>query len=436
MLHIYSSPITHVTKPQGPASRPDKHVIFTMLMPLFQLTMIHMLGVHQRWSHQRLVPTSITSIISLVHFHTVLWLSPSSYPLLNYVPCLFETGLIAVTLLTIGLNALTQLLLEGSITRPLFGHQATLLPKWDEDFSIVLLRLGTASLEATSVAGLGNEVGGVTLSDTTVTNKPLIEYGSVEMNRFGVTSISHTMEGRGRRRRPKEGLANEIKSVKAGSNETELWIESAWYRELLKFGLGICKFVRGLWRFLWDGLRGKIRYRFREVVSAPDRTAALRRSASGVSDGSEEPDIYDRFLRGESLTDDEDDFDPTRRSRTASTSGTPSAESDDGDANETVSLYADLSSAASTSTSAPVLLAHMTDTATSPLTRRRYSRLVNPGESGTPEQATLFDTWSKIIDDRRSTVGSVEENDGSGDSRRNCVICTAEPRQIICWPCR
>jgi hypothetical protein len=22
------------------------------------------------------------------------------------------------------------------------------------------------------------------------------------------------------------------------------------------------------------------------------------------------------------------------------------------------------------------------------------------------------------------------------DSRRNCVVCTAEPRQVICWPCR
>src|ERR1700735_1646403 len=123
--------------------------------------MTHILGVNQRWSHQRLIPTAVTCILGLVHFHAVLWFSPSSYPLLNYMPCLFESLLSLVTLLTIALNALTQLLLEGAVTRPLFGHAATLLPRSDEDFSIVLLRLGAASLEATSVAGLGNEVGGV-----------------------------------------------------------------------------------------------------------------------------------------------------------------------------------------------------------------------------------------------------------------------------------
>lgn len=395
-----------------------------------------MLGVSQRWSHQRLVPTSITSLFSLVHFHTVLWFSPSSYPLLNYMPCLFETGLIAVTLLTIALNVLTQLLLEGSVTRPLFGHQATLLPKWDEDFSIVLLRLGTASLEATNVAGLGNEVGGVTVSNTTVANKPHIEYGSAELNRFGVTSISNTMEGRGRRRKIKEGLANEIKSVKASSSEGELWINSAWCRELVRFGLGVGKFAKGLSRWVWDGLRGRVRRRPRRVA-VPDGevTSVLERSTS-ANDEPDELDVYDRFLRGEIVTDDDEDFEPTRQSQTASLSDTPSTMSDDDNENETIALYADLSSAASPSTSAPVLLAHMTDTAASPLTRRRYSRLVSGGDTASPERETVFDDWSKIIDDRRAMFGSADDNDGLADSRRNCVICTVEPRQIICWPCR
>lgn len=399
--------------------------------------MIHMLGVNQRWSHQRLIPTSIASILSLIHFYVVFWFSPSSYPLLNYVPCLFETGLAAVTLLTISLNALTQLLLEGSITRPLFGHQATLLPKWDEDFSVVLLRLGTASLEATSVAGLGNEVGGVTVSDTTIASKPHIEYGSVEMNRFGVTSISNMVEGRGRRRKMREGFANEVKGVKASSNEGDLWLNSTWYRELARFGAGVRKFAKGLWRLVWGGLSRRARRRPQGIFPpARGGTTPLERMPSSASDESDEQGIYDRFLRGETVTDDEEEFEPTRRSRTASISGTTSTTSDDGEESETVGLYADLSSAASTSTSAPVLLAHMTDTATSPLTRRRYSRLVSGGGTISPEHRTVFDDWSKIIDDRRSTLGSAEEDDGLSESRRNCVICTVEPRQIICWPCR
>lgn len=400
--------------------------------------MIHMLGVKQRWSHQRLVPTTITSVLSLVHFHTVLWFSPASYPLLNYMPSLFETGLTLVTLLTIALNALTQLLLEGTVTRPLFGHQATLLPKWDEDFSIVLLRLGTASLEATSVAGLGNEVGGVQVPDTTTdSNKPHTEYGSVEMNRFGVTSISNTTEGRGRRRKLKEGFANEIKNVKASSGEGELWIDSAWYRELVRFAVGLGRLARGLWRLISGGLRG------RALRRTPDNTASTREGTGSVErhpvdvseDASDEADIYDRFLRGETVSDDEEDFDPFQRSRTGSVSGTPSTTSDHDDA-ETLGLYADLSSAASTSTSAPLLLAHMIDTSASPLTRRRYSRLVSGEDNHLPNQDPPVNDWSKIMDARKSTFKSVEDNDGLAEARRNCVICTVEPRQIICWPCR
>jgi hypothetical protein len=40
------------------------------------------------------------------------------------------------------------------------------MPRWEEDCSVVITRLGTASLEATSVAGLGNEVASVTVFDT------------------------------------------------------------------------------------------------------------------------------------------------------------------------------------------------------------------------------------------------------------------------------
>lgn len=391
------------------------------MLIFFQLTIMHILGVKQRWSHQRLIPTMIITFLSLAHFHTVLWFSPASYPLLNFVPCVFESALTLVTLLTISLNALTQLLLEGTVTRPLFGHQATLLPRWDEDFSIVLLRLGTASLEATNVAGLGNEVGGVAISDTTNPDKPHTRYGSVEMNRFGVTSISHTVEGRGHRRKPKEGLANEIKNVKPSSGQGDLWIHSAWYRELANFGIGIGKFVVGLWRLVAGSLRKRICR-----IAQPSGSEETYPVDEG--DESDQPDIYERFLRGETISDDGEDFAPSQGSFTGSASGTPSTISDNDDGTETVGLYADLSS---TSTSAPVLLAHMTDMSTSPLTRRRYSRLVG----GSPERKSVYDEWSKIVDDRRSVSEHVED-DVLAETRRNCVICTAEPRQIICWPCR
>lgn len=37
MLHIYASPITHVDKVAGAPSRPDKHVLVTIILPLIQV---------------------------------------------------------------------------------------------------------------------------------------------------------------------------------------------------------------------------------------------------------------------------------------------------------------------------------------------------------------------------------------------------------------
>ncbi|KAF7986608.1 hypothetical protein HWV62_26396 [Athelia sp. TMB] len=399
-------------------------------MEMDSLTMIHFLGIRQQWAQQRLIPTTITSALTLIHFYTVIWISPTSYPLLNYLPCIFESGLLCVTLLALGLNVLTQILLEGTISRPLFGHHETLLPKWDEDFSIVLLRMGTASLEATSVAGLGNEVGLVSVPGLD-TAKAHTVYGSLEMNRLGVAAITNAVEGTGRRRKAKEGFANEIRHVRAksNSNDGDLWMDSAWLRELTRFGASLRSFLAGLWSVVWDRIRGRSRQHTHAEMTGHPHTALSRGRTPAV----DTPDAYERFLRGEVVSDDEDDYEPMQRSRANSvsdTSATSDSEEED-NAAETVDLYADLSSAsASASNSAPVMLAHMTDTSPSPLTRRRYSRLV--GDASSAVQGAL-DDWTRVLDGRRSF--SERERDRE-ESRRSCVICTAEPRQIICWPCR
>ena len=178
--------------------------------------MIHFIGAKQSWSNQRLIPTTICSVLTLAHFHWVLLSSPSSYPLLNYVSCIFESLLVLVIIVAFSLNILTQLLLEGSITRLFIGHSASLMPKWDEDFSIVLFRLGIASLDVTSVAGLGNEVSGIALRDHGETLKRQVQYGEAEMNRFGVSSITHATEYQGSRRTRKDGFSNEIRRVRVG----------------------------------------------------------------------------------------------------------------------------------------------------------------------------------------------------------------------------
>ncbi|KAF9246244.1 hypothetical protein BU15DRAFT_85024 [Melanogaster broomeanus] len=438
LLHIYSSPMTHGTKLEGFPSRPDPHVVFTIMLPLLQLATIHCLGISQRLSNHRLAPSAFVSILALIHFHGVLWFSESSYPLLNYMPCLFESILLSVTLLAIFLNVLTQVLTEGSVTRPLFGHHAALLPKWDEDFSIALLRMGTASLETSSVAGLGNEVGAVAaLSPSTLGET---EFGIVELNRFGVSSLSHTFEGYGRNRRTKKGFSNEVKRVQATSTQGDLWLDMTWYREFARFAVGMARVIKGSFQLFWSIVTGKPRLH-------PPFSADREGTASPIEwlqgEQEDEQDIYDRFVRGEQVSDDEyNEYEPSARSRSSSTSSASSSwdaaeDTSRDDQIETVGLYADLSSAVPAA-SAPLLLAHMADDSSSPLTRRRFNRLVSGSSSNSPDNDSRGE-WAEIIRTRRtmaSAAGSTLMDDALDEVRRHCVICTAEPRQIICWPCR
>jgi len=407
--------------------------------------MIHFTGAKQSWSNKRLIPTTICSVMTLTHFHWVLWLSPSSYPLLNYVSCIFESMLLLVIVVAFSLNVLTQLLLEGSITRLFIGHTASLMPKWDEDFSIVLLRLGIASLDATSVAGLGNEVSCIALANHAEIVKPQMQYGEVEMNRSGASSVTHTTEHHGGRRTRKEGFANEIRHVRVGSSpHGDHMVDATWFVEFKRFGCAMARFGVGLWRMAGRLLRGQPVFP-RPLAASGWQTQDFEFGAlsPGVCHEDEtkpfipgQRDIYERFLSGEELSDDEDDdFYPP---------SSPAPQDDDGDGDDgddddaggdssyaeadTLALFCDLSTPSTSSATAPVLLAHMTDTSPSPLTRRRYRSLVSGQED--PERRA----WEAFINDRRDSMNV--RNLPTSETRRNCVICTVEERQIICWPCR
>jgi len=148
----------------------------------------------------------------------------------------------------------------------------------------------------------------------------------------------------------------------------------------------------------------------------------------------DERDLYERFLSGDVLSDDEDDeFSPQ-------SSPVLQYDDDDDDNDEraevdtpgeeidALALFSDLSAATTSSATAPVLLAHMTDTSSSPLTRRRYRNLVSGQQD--PEQRA----WTAFVNDKRERANS--RDPPTNELRRSCVICTVEERQIICWPCR
>jgi len=343
-----------------------------------------------------------------------------------------------VILVAFLLNILTQLLLEGSITRLFIGHSASLLPKWDEDFSIVLFRLGIASLDATSVAGLGNEVSGIALTDHGETLKRQVQFGEAEMNRFGVSSITHATEYQGGRRTRKDGFSNEIRRVRVGSAaHGDTMVDATWLNEFRRFGFASARFGIAVWRMVGRLLRGHPVFSRPPVTSGrqPQNLGAQPRPLDVGHEGETEPstpdqrDIYERFLSGEALSDDDDDFSPPK-------SPVPQHEDDDDDAggdtpneeNDALALFTDHSAASSSSTSASVLLAHMTDTSSSPLTRRRYQNLVL-GQGDAERMA-----WEAFINSRRGVAN--QPSLPANELRRNCVICTTEERQIICWPCR
>lgn len=445
LLHTYSSPVTHEIKLEGSTSRPDNHVVFTIILPLLQLAIIHLIGIKQDWSSHRLFPSAFVSFLGLAHFHSVLWLSDSSYPLLNYVPSLFDSTLLAVVFLALFLNVFTQIATEGTVSRFLFGHQAALLPKWDEDFSVALLRLGTASFEASSVLGLGNQVGGV----AAVLPLPLDELGTVELNRLGVASLSPAIEGSIKYRRFKKGFANEIKTVRVTSTGGDIWLDMVWCRELARLGVGVVRCGRGLIMKFWNVLRR----RSRRPPNFPPRRVAVRSETAknernqDLDTEDDEEELYERFMRGELMHEDEDDEDleyrPSETEQNGSASPTSSRsehgdedneEESQQDANETVSLFSDLSSAPSAVTSASVLLAHMTDNSSSPMTRQRFQHLMS---APSQRSNSLLSDWTDVAATRRSSSsGTGMHDDSQNEARRNCVICTVEPRQIICWPCR
>ena len=366
------------------------------------------------------------------------------------MPCLFESLLLSFVILAVFLNALTQLVTEGSITRPLFGHHSVLLPKWDEDFSIALLRMGTASLETSSVAGFGNEVGSVSALTPSMVDES--KPGTVELSRFGVASVSRTFEGRGKNRRAKKGLANEIKCVKAASAESDLWLDMTWYREFTRFTVGVTRRVKSLFQLVWGIVRGRSGLRARSsrplLPTGDEDNADILSPLSEGREPEEVQNVYARFVSGEDVSDDDhDEFAPGENSspscsRSSSVAGDSAGEEDESQ-QETVDLYADLSAAMSASMSSSLLLAHMVDNSTWPLTRRRFNDMLSSRTVTTSSsQGSSDNGWTEVVRARRPLTTSssdstaAESLDSGAEPRHNCVICTVEPRQIICWPCR
>ena len=419
---------------------------------------MHTLEIKPRWARYRLAITTLSGVASLAHFHYVVWCSPAAYPLTTYAARVVESLMGAVITLTVALNAITQLLTEGSLTRPLFAH-ASLMPRADEDFIVGLFRLGTASMEATAVAGLGNEVGAVASTHPSSPSPPPppgpLVHGALDIDRAGVSGMTAAYEPRaGGRRTVRRGFTNEIARVRAKAAGTDMWrdtvLSAAWQRHFVAFLASAWRAARRVWAAALSRvsrLRGKA-----DAEVAPERREKARSPSVEVSseptmqmpmrewDSAESEEAYARFLRGETISDDEDDFVPDDMAIPPpdGTSSDSDCEADDlpDRPNEHANLYTDLS----TSASDPLLFARMANTSPAPLTRMGYRRLVTaPAPTSTPA-LDAADAWDELafVDQRRRekrhAMSAAAREEAANP--RTCVICTVEPRDIICWPCR
>ncbi|KAF8814896.1 hypothetical protein BYT27DRAFT_7249639 [Phlegmacium glaucopus] len=164
--------LPHHTSPQSTDDSPlgpDKDAIITIAIPLFQLTVFHILSLSAHRSRHRLIPTALISFLSLAHFRGALYhhlfgsssasptgptislarLKSTPYEVhLPFTQLCFATVLIGTILLTISLNVSGQgPIRKGDETTTLGFFQQ--LP-YEEDFGI-FLRVTTASLEATGL---------------------------------------------------------------------------------------------------------------------------------------------------------------------------------------------------------------------------------------------------------------------------------------------
>lgn len=363
-----------------------------------------------------------------------------------------------IIIVTAILKSITHLFTLGYIPSPMLEHilPAHAIPKLSEDFGVALLRLGTACIEATQLSGLRNELASIEES-----SGPYVDLDAVQSAVHGtkgggfsteITDIKTPEEEMGEPDRPRiretkvfwRAFGRLVRDV------VIVGIESA------PGGTRAFKWVLGRWAGRW--YYGPRQWRFwrRDAWAAPPELEERRREAERSYEGSRkrqaEPEvsssgvssavairpssyaqevIYRRFLAGE-VADDEDD-EAVEWQRDDSDTDADGLTDDEWNREETpvpsgqLDLYADL--VAEVRPQPEVLLAHLTSTSSSPLTRRRYAALMAPQSRGGLSDA--------IIARRETALASGYNRDEWDDDRRRCcVVCTIEPRDTILWPCR
>jgi len=357
-----------------------------------------------------------------------------------------------IIVLSIALKAFTHLFTLGHLPSPVFvnllPHEGV-FPSVEDDFGVVLLKVGTACIESTQYSGLRNEL--ISIEERPGPWVELTSGGSeVRKNR------NYQAGGFGA-----EVTDFEISSIEEPQQHSAYWREwrTFWHAVgstmtsfvwsvimSTAFGRRCVRLVKEMWHSRWwYGPRQWRFWRRAAWVEPPERRQRIARQkyqeylakiqkkreeresrakSTALQLRDETPVPWREVLRGEvDLEDDEEDW----QDDSSSTSSGSGASDDEDDQRE---MYRQLVADHTEEDLQPVLMAHFTNNST-PLTRRRYAAILS-----SPSRPTSSSALTHVIDDRRMATAGKERDDWDEERKRCCVICTIEERSVILWPCR
>jgi hypothetical protein len=466
---------------------PNRQVYILLLLSLLEILSLHLIAI-PAWKARLPVTATfaITSRATMLYF----WLHSDTAAHTSLMPAIQSLGrilpevfFVASSLTFIVLRALVQIITEGRLGMDIFGHSSA-LPHWDDDFLLALIKYGTATLETTALKGLNNEVS--MLSHPTSTYVEL-HAGSMSAETVGTGQVlvKPNDQGPAHPAECQDPWNNEVRLIKpVTDSQTEvdpLSKNASMRKEIWRF----CKALGFLWQVY--GIKNVASRTGVARLAQGDSKLARTLRWMGVSPM---PEVHKGQTQGysvpsklrlkpdvfvESVPDDDEedaDYHPDQDIEEISSEDDSDAFSEDGEVDETeeephqVTVYArdtrsgspflrepspsytgldevqSLMQEPEQEEILPVLLAHMgTANAGSPLTRRRYNRIVTPGHSAT---STMQDeALSSAIAARRQAVKNVMGADkteywdeASFQQAGTCVVCCAEQRSIVLWPCR
>lgn len=435
--------------------KPNAHVFLILIAKVAELLGMNILLCRNPPLLSRLFFTMAVSVVMSIHYlYTAM--CTDEYPIIHSGGRLMEVCISAVILLTLFLHAMTMYFVDGSVDfRRLVFHRSN-MPRRTDDFSLAVLKLGSACLHATQLTGLSCELKAL--------DAPMHTY--VELYPDGRTVIEHSIEDY--EKMECDGInafEKEIKDVRVEMEQSRV--------EMGGVVRGVDK-MRAMWDFfgtlfeiLWHMVSEVGQYFARYLPEPPDFVRNIPRNVRLVWHGTTGEAQRMARLEHESLQRTQairahERMEHLRRRRDLQIlrQRSPSTWSrgDDLNAAELVAL-AENSQSNSTSLVAfqDVLVKHMLrpDHAP-PLTRSEYRQMATP-----PETPPNSDSWMsflsaraemsntrtnsdrhtqltlvRLLQERRDALWAQSPDTFDRERARLCVVCCSEDRTIICWPCR